>query len=99
MSHDAGRHWKTLATGVAAHTIHVDPRSPRANRTLYFVNGSNTGVWNGAKYTGNLGVPDSTWFFGSAFGTPAGAGKSVLYTANDYRGPQRRSQRRRHPGQ
>jgi len=84
VSRDAGKHWKTLATGVAAQTIYVDPRPPRANRTLYFVSGSNTGVWDGAKYTGKLTVPDSTWFYGSAFGTPAGGGKSVVYTANDY---------------
>ncbi|HEY2013019.1 MAG TPA: hypothetical protein VGH38_05925 [Bryobacteraceae bacterium] len=84
VSRDAGTHWQTLAKGVAARTIYVDPRSPRANRTLYCVAGNATGVWDGTKYTGNLKVEGSTWFYGSAFGTPAGTGKSLLYTANDY---------------
>jgi photosystem II stability/assembly factor-like uncharacterized protein len=85
ISHDAGRHWTILAaTGINAQTIYVDPQSPRGNRKLYLVGGAITGVWDGAKYSGDLKVDGSTWFYGSAFGTPAGGGKSVLYTANDY---------------
>lgn len=83
VSHDAGRNWQALAKGVAARSIFMDPRSPRANRKLYLVAGNSTGVWDGAKYTGNLKVEGSTWFYGWAFGTSA-SGKSLLYTANDY---------------
>jgi len=49
ISRDAGKHWQTLATGVYAQAIYVDPRSPRARRTLYFINGSTTGMWDGAR--------------------------------------------------
>jgi len=83
VSHDAGKHWITLATGVNGQTIYVDPRSPRDHRRLFFINGGTTGVWDGTNYTGNLKVGDSKWFYGSAFGVDA-AGKPVVYAVTDF---------------
>jgi photosystem II stability/assembly factor-like uncharacterized protein len=84
VSLDAGKRWTVLSKGVNARTIYVDPHSPRGHRTLYFIGGNTTAVWDGAKFSGNLKIQGSSWFYGSAFGAPAVGGKSVVYTANDF---------------
>ena len=83
VSKDAGKHWKSLAPDAYATQLWVNPASPREKRVLYTLWNLNMGTWDGAKYVKRV-IEGTGNVYGSAFGTPSGGGKMVIYTANDY---------------
>jgi len=83
VSQDAGKHWKSLAPDAYAERLWVDPTSPRPRRLLYTLRNNVAGLWDGASYV-KRAIQGTSDVYGSAFGTPSGGGKPVIYTANDY---------------
>lgn len=79
---DGGASWTLIVRGAGGISLYVDASSPRENRRLFFTGGDATGFWDGAKLTTGLKVPNSTWFYGVAFGMSRTG--PVLFTANDY---------------
>ena len=51
MSSDSGVHWRDLAPNVSGSKLFVDPASPRGRRSLYVVDRSSIGVWDGEHLT------------------------------------------------